>query len=128
MDAVTIVSGIDVAVASGLAIGSGVRLVPIAEQAVRDARRFSQSHDGVLERERRLELQVKSKTRNLSGRTRESSIVGLYRDVLRHTDGSYTRGYELPLQSTMLAPDEVVDDFIDGFADMLTVDLLAGTV
>lgn len=128
MDAVTIVSGIGVAVASGLAIGGGVRLLPIAGQAVRDARRFSGSADGLLEKERLLQLQAQRKTRKLRGRTRESSIVGLYQDVLRHADGSYTRGYELPLQATMLASDEVVDDFIDGFADMLTVDLPAGTV
>ena len=128
MDSITIASGIGVAVASGLAVGSGVRLLPIAGQAVRDARGFSQSPDGMLERQRLRQLQAKIKIPRLSGRTRESSIVGLYRDVLRHTDGSYTRGYKLSLQSTMLAPDEVVDDFIDGFADMLTVDLPAGTV
>jgi hypothetical protein len=128
MDAVTIVSGIGVAVASGLAIGGGVRLLPIAGHAVRDARQFARSREGLLEKERLVQLQAQRKKRKLRGRTRESSIVGLYQDVLRHADGSYTRGYELPLQSTMLAPDEVVDDFIDGFADMLTVDLWAGTV
>ncbi len=46
MDAITIVGGIGAAVASGLAIGGGVRLLPIAGQAVRDARGFSQSRDG----------------------------------------------------------------------------------
>lgn len=127
MDAVTIIGGVGATIASGLAIGSGIRLFPIAGQAIRDTRRLSQSGDGSLGKERLL-LQAQTKTRKLRGRTRESSIVGLYKDTLRHTDGSYTRGYELPLQSTMLAPDEVVDGFIDGFADMLTVDLPAGTV
>jgi hypothetical protein len=124
MDAITIVGGLTAALGSGLAIGSGMRLLPIATQAGRDLRRVSQSDAGALERERLLQR----KARKLTGRTRESSIVGLYGDVLRHVDGSYTRGYDLPLQSSMLAPDEVVDAYIDGFADMLTVDLPAGTV
>src|SRR5215216_4124467 len=117
MDAISIAGGLTVAVASGLAIGSGMRLLPIATQAGRDLRRFSQSDAGALERERLLQREGQK----LTGRTRESSIVGMYGDVLRHVDGSYTRGYDLPLQSSMLAPDEVVDTFIDGFADMLTV-------
>jgi hypothetical protein len=39
-----------------------------------------------------------------------------------------TRGYDVPLQATMLAPDDIADTLIDGFADMLTVDMPAGTV
>lgn len=124
MDGITIVGGLTAALTSGLAIGSGMRLLPIATQAGRDFWRFSQSDDGALERARLLQR----KARKLTRRTRESSIVGLYGDVLRHVDGSYTRGYDLPLQSSMLAPDEVVDTYIDGFGDMLTVDLPAGTV
>jgi hypothetical protein len=128
MDPTLIIGGLTAAVAYGLAIGTGLRLIPTARRASRDLREFSRSHDGVLERERLLQRQAQTKARRLSGRTRESSIVGLYGDVLRHADGSYTRGYDLPLQPTMLAPDEVTDAYIDGFADMLTVDLPAGTV
>ena len=94
-----------------------LRLIPTARRASRDLRDLSRSPDGVLERERLLQRSAQTKARRLSGRTRESSIVGLYGDVLRHTDGSYTRGYDLPLQPTMLAPDEVADAYIDGFAE-----------
>jgi hypothetical protein len=128
MDLTLIVGGLTAAAASGLAIGTGLRLLPTANQAFRDLRQFSGSRDGALERERLLQRQAQAKARRLSGRTRESSIVGLYGDVLRHRDGSYTRGYGLPLQPTMLASDEVTDAYIDGFADMLTVDLPPGTV
>jgi hypothetical protein len=128
MDSTLIVGGLTAAAAYGLAIGTGLRLIPTARRASRDLREFSRSRDGVLERERLLQQQAQTKARRLSGWTRESSIVGLYGDVLRHADGSYTRGYDLPLQPTMLAPDEVTDAYIDGFADMLTVDLPAGTV
>jgi hypothetical protein len=128
MDPSWIVGGLTVAAAYGLAIGTGLRLIPTAKRASRDLRQFSRSRDGDLERQRLLLQHAQTKARRPSGRTRESSIVGLYGDVLRHTDGSYTRGYDLPLQPTMLAPDEVTDANIDGFADMLTVDLPAGTV
>jgi hypothetical protein len=128
MDPTLIVGAVTAAVAYGLAIGAGLRLIPSARLASRDLRQFSRSRAGALEKERLLQRQTQTKARRLSGRTRESSIVGLYGDVLRHDDGSYTRGYDLPLQPTMLAPDDVTDAYIDGFADMLTVDLPAGTV
>jgi len=128
MDPTSIIGGLTAAAASGLAIGAGLRLIPTARRASLDLRDFSRSRDGALERERLLQRRAQTKARRLSGHTRESSIVGLYGDVLRHTDGSYTRGYGLPLQPTMLAPDEVADTYIDGFADMLTVDLPAGTI
>lgn len=128
MDPTSIVGGLTAAAAYGLAIGAGLRLLPTARQASRDLRQFSTSRDGALERKQLLQRRAQTKARRLSGRTRESSIVGLYGDVLRHADGSYTRGYDLPLQATMLASDEVVDAYTDSFADMLTVDLPAGTV
>ena len=128
MDPTSIVSGLTAAAAYGLAIGTGLRLIPTARRASRDLRDFSRSPDGALERERLLRRSAQTKARRLSGRTRESSIVGLCGDVLRHADASYTRGYDLPLQSIMLAPDEVADAYIDGFADMLTVDVPAGTI
>lgn len=128
MDPSSIIGGLTAAAASGLAIGTGLRLISTARRASRDLREFSRSPDGALERQRLLQRSAQTKTRRLSGRTRESSIVGLFGDALRHTDGSYTRGYDLPLQPTMLAPDEVADTYIDGFADMLTVDVPEGTI
>ncbi|HKB68310.1 MAG TPA: hypothetical protein VKC61_20785 [Pyrinomonadaceae bacterium] len=128
MDAITIVGGLTAAATSGSAIGAGTRLLPSAWQAGRDLRSWSKSPDGAVERTRLLQLREQHRERKLNGRKRESSIIGLYEDLLRHTDGSYTRGYDLPLQATMLAPDEVADGMVDGFADMLTVELPAGTV
>ena len=128
MDPTSIIGGLTAAAAYGLAIGTGLRLIPTARRASRNLSQFSRNLDDALERERLLQRSAQTKARRLSGRTRESSIVGLYGDVLRHTDGSYTRGYDLPLQPTMLAPDEVADTYIDGLADMLTVDLPPGTI
>src|SRR5215813_8674370 len=117
MDAFSIMSGLTVASVSGLAIGAGVRLIPAAWQSARTDSQFREEPNP-----------KRPDHQQFRRRTRESSVIGILGDLLRHVDGSYTRGYEVPLQATMLAPDEVFDDLIDGFADMLTVDLPAGTV
>jgi len=119
MDALSIISGLTVASVSGLAIGAGARLIPTAWQLAQIDRQFQKEPAANSKRLDHLPF---------PRRTRESSVVGIFSDLLRHVDGSYTRGYEVPLQTTMLAPDEVFDDLIDGFADMLTVNLPAGTV
>src|SRR6266542_6653585 len=128
MDPFSIVGGLTAAAVTGLGIGASVRLLPEAWRVSRDVRAWSKSPNGLVERARQDELQRRQKKLKLQGRTRESSIVGLYQDLLRHVDGSYTGGYELPLQASMLGPDEIADAVIDGFADMLTVELPAGTV
>src|SRR6266542_3192682 len=128
MDAVSIVGGLTAAAVSSLGIGAGARLLPVAWRAKRDLSAWSKSSTAIQERARHDQLQEQHKQRTRKRRTRESSIMGLYQDLLRHVDGSYTRGYDLPLQATMLAPDEVADGLIDGFADMLTVEVPAGTV
>src|ERR1043166_6647976 len=101
MDPTSIIGGLTAAATSGLAIGTSLRLIPTARRASRDLRDFSRSSDGALERERLQERSAQTKARRLSGRTRDSSIVCLYENVLRQADGSYPRGYDLPLQPTM---------------------------
>ena len=120
MDSITVVGGLTAVAISGVGLGAGARLVPLAWHAQHDLRALSTSHQGT--------QQTRKKDLKENRRKRETSIVGLYRDLLRHSDGSYTRGYDLPLQATMLGSDEVTDGLIDGFANMLTVEMPAGTV
>ena len=121
MDAFTIMSGLTVAGVSGLAIGAGARLIPMTWRSGQNVRRESAKRESPSKENRIVD-------QKFFERTRETSVVGLYGDLLRHVDGSYTRGYEVPLRATMLAPDEMFDDLVDGFANMLTVDLPAGTL
>lgn len=118
MDATTVIGGLTAAAVSGLGLGAGVRLVPLVLSSRRDLHAWSRTLAAVPKR-------VQKTVRH---RERGTSLVGLYQDLLRHSDGSYTRGYDIPLQATMLAPDDIADALIDGFADMLTVDMPAGTV
>src|SRR5687768_11790972 len=118
MDATIVIGGLTAAAVSGLGLGAGARLVPLILSSRRNLHTWSRTSAVVPNR-------VQKTVRH---RERETSIVGVYQDLLRHSDGSYTRGYDIPLQATMLAPDDIADALIDGFADMLTVDMPAGTV
>src|SRR5882672_8203984 len=63
-----------------------------------------------------------------SGRRRDSSIVGIYRDALRHKDGALTVAYSVEAPATMFADDSLVDIRYDDLARMLAFEKPAGTV
>src|SRR5215831_12968905 len=93
-----ILGGISAAFATGLGLRFGSRLIPIAI----DAQRYLKTH-----RKNSSESLTLPPPLKPQGGKRESSIVGIYKDVLRHRDGSYTRFYTMPLEETMLANDKV---------------------
>ncbi len=66
--------------------------------------------------------------RNPTGRRRDSSIVGIYRDALRHKDGSLTVAYEVEMPATMFTDDSLVDIRYDDLARTLAFDKPAGTL
>jgi hypothetical protein len=63
-----------------------------------------------------------------AGRRRDSSIVGIYQDALRHKDGSLTAAYYVEMPATMFADDSLVDARYDELARMLAFDKPAGTL
>jgi len=72
--------------------------------------------------------QRKSTLLSPAGRRRDSSIIGIYQDALRHKDGSLTVAYEVQMLATMFADDSVVDNRYDELARMLAFDKPAGTL
>src|SRR5438477_12682394 len=66
--------------------------------------------------------------RGPAGGRRESSIVGIFNDALRHKDGSLTVAYHVEMPSTMFADDALVDTQYDDLARMLAFDKPAGTL
>jgi len=128
MDPMTIIGGIMTAAGVGLGFGVGSRLMPIGLKAQRDLRRWKET--GEAESHRRIAEDESRRVRLARpvGRKRDSSIAGIYEDVLRHTDGSYTRGYDAELAATMLAPDAVVETRYDELARMLAIEKPPGTV
>src|SRR5881396_1554966 len=63
-----------------------------------------------------------------SGRRRDSSIVGIHRDALRHKDGALTVAYQVETPATMFADDALVDIRYDDLARMLAFDKPSGTL
>jgi hypothetical protein len=63
-----------------------------------------------------------------SGRRRDSSIVGIYKDALRHKDGALTVAYQVETPATMFADDALVDIRYDDLARMLAFEKPAGTL
>src|ERR1041385_2729409 len=63
-----------------------------------------------------------------TGRRRDSSIVGIYQDALRHKDGALTVAYLVEMPSTMFADDVLVDVRYDDLARMLAFEKPPGTV
>jgi hypothetical protein len=66
--------------------------------------------------------------RHPPGRRRDASVVGLYKDALRHKDGSLTVAYQVETPSSMFADDEFVDIRYDDLARMLAFDKPPGTL
>ncbi len=66
--------------------------------------------------------------RRPSGRRRDSSIVGIYQDALRHKDGSLTVAYHVEMPATMFADDALTDARYDDLARMLAFDKPARTL
>lgn len=77
--------------------------------------------------EREIDRRVRT-LRRPDGRKRDSSIVGIYREALRHKDGSLTVAYHVEVPATMFADDALVDIRYDDLARMLAFEKPAGTV
>src|SRR5712691_13258381 len=77
------------------------------------------------------EKQLESRARALRrppGRRRDSSIVGIYKDALRHKDGALTVAYSVEAPATMFADDSLVDIRYDDLARMLGFEKPSGTL
>lgn len=127
MEPIMIVGGLSIATGLGLGIGVGARLLRIQAEARRDLKRLERSREEVGAGDFDAEEQTIDLSRR-SRRKRDSSILGLYDNVLRHTNGDYSCAWEAALQPTMLAYDHTVEARCDGLARMLAVDKPPGTV
>jgi hypothetical protein len=119
------------AIATGMAVMGlrlGARLLPITAQAYRDLKSLEQGPAAQLRRQVAELEAARGVLPRPEGRRRESSIIGVYADCLRHTDGSYTRVYELELEATMLNDEQIVERRCDDFARALCTELPVGAI
>jgi hypothetical protein len=124
MDANAIIFSASCAAAAGFGLAMGSKLFPAFIEFKREATNLqSEDHDLIdLDADNRvMRAQVK-------GRPRKTSIIGIYRDALRHTDGAFTRAYHVELSPTVFSDDLVIENRCDAFARMLAARKPIGTV
>src|ERR1700745_3518600 len=83
------------------------------------------TYDGV---ETNDEDRVSKELRRPVGRRRDSSIVGIFQEALRHKDGALTVAYLVETPATMFADDALVDIRYDDLARTLAFEKPPGTV
>ncbi len=115
MDGSVIAITAGTAAALGLGASLGWRLAPLWLQARRDL--------NVLPKEDDTPAEIL-----LEGRRRDSSIVGLYGDAIRHADGSFSRAYHVELAPTIFAEDLVTESRCNALARLLAARKPIGTV
>src|SRR5262249_12797166 len=126
VEPVTIVGGLSIATCLGLGFGVGARLLRIQAEARRDLKRLRGNREG--HGEDLYDIEERPGDFMRAGRKRASSIIGIYENVLRHTNGDYSCAWEAQLEPTMLAHDHTIEARSDALARMLAVEKPAGTV
>jgi hypothetical protein len=120
MDANAIVITAGAAAALGLGAGAGFKLIPALIQAKRELANLHQDHDEG--------PSVPTHQFFSSSKRQESSIVGLYRDSLRHADGSFARAYHVELETSVFCDDFILENRCNSLARLLAARKPVGTV
>jgi len=122
------ITGAASALALGVGLKAGAKLVPVAYQTLKDLRRYSASPDAAIDERIAEDEEARYRLARPQGRLRESSIIGLYGHALRHTDGSYTRAYQVEMAPTLFGQDFLVEHRYDALARMLGARMPVGAV
>jgi hypothetical protein len=122
MDITTIITAIASATGLGLGIGFGTSALRVGQRAQRDLKRYRQQE------QTEEPSTVNGELSRPDGRKRDSSIAGLYKNVLRHTNGDYSTMWEVTPQPTMFSHDHIIESRCNSMARMLAVDKPPGTL
>ncbi len=122
MDANGIAMTASAAAALGFGASLGLKLAPAFLQARREvaALRSLDISEGA--------AGTQAEALKPAGHRRESSIVGLYGDALRHADGSFTRAYHVELAPTIYCDDLVTENRCNALARLLAARKPVGTI
>src|SRR2546428_10171068 len=122
MDTSAIVISASCAAAAGFGVMMGGRLFPLLMSRRRELANLQPTDHELINRDAD-EMVAHTKLR-----ARTSSIIGLYRDALRHTDGAFTRAYHVELAPTVFSDDLVIENRCDAFARIIAARKPIGTI
>ncbi len=118
MDPSAIIITASAAAAFGAGTGLGIKLAPAFLQARRAWKDAPPT----------IPLIDHSSSPTSATRPRDTSIVGLYEDALRHTDGSYTRAYHVDLAASVYSDDLLLENRCNALARLLAARKPLGTM
>src|SRR5262245_56453222 len=122
MDTSAIVISASCAAAAGFGVMMCGRLFPVLMVRRRELANLQSADHGLIDRD------AGEMAAHTILRARTSSIVGLYRDALRHTDGAFTCAYHVEMSTTVFSDDLVPESRCDAFARMLAARKPIGTI
>jgi len=112
-------------VLSAIGITVGLRLVPLSRRAKRDLSNLNGAeNDGRIKQDAaRIRLLDRP-----AGRRRDSSILDISGNLLRHTDGSFTKAYHVALNNTIFGEEDLMERRINELARLLAARKPANTI
>lgn len=125
MDTSTIITLAAAVLIAAIGLAVGIRLVPVARRAKRDLAQMPSDKADARSKQDQTQIKLLSKP---AGRRRDSSIMDLAGDQLRHTDGSYTRAYHVALNHTIFDEAHLIEGRIDELARLLASRKPADTI
>lgn len=116
MDTPTITILAVATVLSAIGITVGLRLVPLSRRAKQDLANMRGNENAA--RIKKDEARIRLLDRP-AGRRRDSSILDLSGNLLRHTDGSFTKAYHVALNNTIFTEEHLIERRMNELARLL---------
>lgn len=116
------------ALLAGVAITLLLRFLPIAKRSGKDFKSWNRGAGAEILDRIANDQRGRARLAWPMGRRRSSSICGVPDNLLRHTDGSFTKGYKLPLSPTIYLEEEIIENKIDDVGRLLSVEKPPGTI
>ena len=107
MDFATIVIIAFAIVLSAIGVTVAFRLVPLSRRVTRDLKSIPSGAGNKADQKRMRSLE------HPAGRRRDSSIMDLVGNLIRHTDGGFTKAYHVTLDHTIFTDEHLIERRID---------------
>jgi hypothetical protein len=128
VETMTIIGALSALALAASCFSPRLRLLSVVRGSGRDLRAWKKTEDAQAEKRIARDEELRAQLARPAGRKRESSILGLSGNVLRHTDGSYTKAYHVSLNPTIFSESQVIEARVNDLARLLAVRKPVGTV